>query len=87
MIPLPLREVTTALRVSINGVQEGSVRGLSVDSRTVRAGDCFFPLDGDRVRISQQQMEGARRTVTSPIKSLTCPSRSSAKAAFSKAGS
>ena len=31
--------------------------------------------DGDRVRISQQQMEGARRTVTSPIKSLTCPSR------------
>ena len=31
--------------------------------------------DGDRTRITQQQMAGARRTVTSPIKSLTCPSR------------
>ena len=31
--------------------------------------------DGDRTRITQQQLEGARRTVTSPIKTLTCPSR------------
>ncbi len=31
--------------------------------------------DGNRTLASQQQLEGARRTVTSPIRSLNCPSR------------
>jgi len=47
VIPVLVSELTDALGAAHR--QEGTITGLSVDSRTVERGDCFFALEGPRV--------------------------------------